>query len=287
MFLCVWACVCVWLHHSGSRWLQWRDRWSCNRMKATLTLSGWLTHSQMIGSSWGAAVVAMPPPLNLWFFPIFPVFPTLSHQCPDLFSTTVRPPQRSLPSRGSFPSSPVLPSAVPGSTTSSTPPHNRWHCPSHVGLSHSTGNLHSSLTAWRQIYVLNRCFRPDLIETIQKNRPWKGKGDASLGGTHTMTPFRGIFWNGMTGITDYFWFCPLCSHESVDRDEHMPGNKAQGGTNEHKRAADLHLQMLNLRQCNQDGVFKKANIGHKCWEWETSLSSFYFVWELRPGCRVG
>lgn len=168
-------------------------------MKATLTLSGWLTHSQMIGSSWGAAVVAMPPPLNLWFFPIFPVFPTLSHQCPDLFSTTVRPPQRSLPSRGSFPSSPVLPSAVPGSTTSSTPPHNRWHCPSHVGLSHSTGNLHSSLTAWRQIYMLNRCFRPDLIETIQKNRPWKGKGDASLGGTHTMTPFRGIFWNGMTG----------------------------------------------------------------------------------------
>lgn len=43
----------------------------------------------------------------------------------------------------------------------------------------------------------------------------------------------------------------------------MLGNKAQGGTNEHKKAAYLHLQMLNLRQCNQDGVFKKANIGHK------------------------
>lgn len=47
-------------------------------------------------------------------------------------------------------------------------------------------------------------------------------------------------------FTGYFWLCPRCSHESVDRVEHMPGNKAQGGTNEHKTAAYLHLQMLNL-----------------------------------------
>lgn len=162
MFLC----VCVWLHHSGSRWLQWWDRWSCNRMKVTLTLSGWLTHSQMIGSSWGAAVVAMPPPP-----PIYDSFPYFLHCLINVLTSflplSVR---RSVPclsvfhfpppriSRGSFraprwgsavsalldpPARPLAPIA-PVMAVCST-------------LSHLTGNLHSSITAWRQIYMLNRC----------------------------------------------------------------------------------------------------------------------------------
>lgn len=62
-------------------------------MKLTLTLSGLLTHSHMIGSCWGGAAVATMP-----FSPIFDSFPfsflfsvfrTLSHQCPDLFSAVL------------------------------------------------------------------------------------------------------------------------------------------------------------------------------------------------------
>jgi len=60
MSVCVRVCVCghvhvslrLWLCDSGSRWLQWKVRWSCNRMKVALFPSASHTNSVRLSDDW-------------------------------------------------------------------------------------------------------------------------------------------------------------------------------------------------------------------------------------------
>lgn len=208
--------MCVWLHLSGSRWLQWQDRWSCNRMKLTLTLSGLLTHSHMIGSRWGGGsggYHAFFP--YFWFFPIFVLIFCLPYIVSSMswplfccsLSVTAFP-----VSAFSFPSSPVLPSSLAprwGSAVSAQlDPSEQllalWAPVTVVCsmLSHLTGHLHLSINR----LTSNLHVKSVLMNRFDKNNPakrsWKGKGHTCLQcgnytWWHTIWHHLGkFFWNG-------------------------------------------------------------------------------------------
>lgn len=171
------------LHLSGSRWLQWQDRWSCNRMKLTLTLSGSLTHSD----DW------LPLGGQRWLPCLFPLFLILSHFKSYFLSSLhclINVPtsflQRALSQRVSFPSSLGLPSSclAPrwGSAVSAQlDPSKRLLAPrapvtvACSTLSHLTGHLHSSINCLTpNLHVksvfMNRFDRNNPAKTVMKRK---------------------------------------------------------------------------------------------------------------------
>lgn len=135
------------------------------------------SHTQMIGSSWGAAVVAMPPPLHFMILSHISCIPyivlsmswPLFYYCLSVVAFPVSacfipPPLGSpiAPRWGSAVSAQLDPSARPLAPIAPV----TLVCPT---LSQLLGNPHSSIAAGRQIYMFNRCF----TNRLDRNNPAK------------------------------------------------------------------------------------------------------------------